>query len=100
MVANELTLDLDSTVMTHYGQHEDATRGCNPPKLGRASRHLLPAFALTAHGDELPAATAATRAARTTYRPCSTTPWTNWAASRRRRNAPTAASATELVSRN
>lgn len=39
-----LTLDLDSTVMTHYGQQEGAARGYNPRKRGRYSHHPLMAF--------------------------------------------------------
>ncbi len=39
-----LTLDLDSTVMTRYGQQEGAARGYNPGKPGRASHHPLMAF--------------------------------------------------------
>lgn len=39
-----LTLDLDSTVMTRYGQQEGAARGYNPSKPGRASHHPLMAF--------------------------------------------------------
>ena len=39
-----LTLDLDSTVMTRYGQQQGATRGYNPSKPGRASHHPLMAF--------------------------------------------------------
>jgi len=39
-----LTLDLDSTVMTRYGEQEGATRGYNPRKPGRKSHHPLMAF--------------------------------------------------------
>ncbi|HJW81351.1 MAG TPA: IS1380 family transposase [Acidiferrobacterales bacterium] len=39
-----LTLDLDSTVMTRYGQQEGAARGYNPTKPGRVSHHPLMAF--------------------------------------------------------
>lgn len=39
-----LTLDLDSTVMTRYGQQEGAVRGYNPSKRGRDSHHPLMAF--------------------------------------------------------
>ena len=39
-----MTLDLDSTVMTRYGQQEGAARGDNPTKPGRASHHPLMAF--------------------------------------------------------
>ena len=41
---NHLTLDLDSTVMTRYGQQEGAARGYNPRKPGRCSHHPLMAF--------------------------------------------------------
>lgn len=39
-----LTLDLDSTVMTRYGQQDGVARGYNPTKPGRASHHPLMAF--------------------------------------------------------
>ena len=39
-----LTLDLDSTVMTRYGQQMGVSRGYNPAKRGRASHHPLMAF--------------------------------------------------------
>jgi hypothetical protein len=39
-----LTLDLDSTVLTRYGQQQGAARGYNPTKRGRASHHPLMAF--------------------------------------------------------
>jgi hypothetical protein len=39
-----ITLDVDSTVMTRYGQQEGAARGYNPAKRGRASHHPLMAF--------------------------------------------------------
>ena len=38
------TLDLDSTVMTRYGEQEGAARGYNPQKPGRKSHHPLVAF--------------------------------------------------------
>ncbi|MGB9774863.1 MAG: IS1380 family transposase [Bacteroidota bacterium] len=38
------TLDLDSTVMTRYGEQEGARRGYNPKKRGRSSHHPLMAF--------------------------------------------------------
>ncbi|MBL0011220.1 MAG: transposase [Nitrosomonas sp.] len=41
---DHLTLDLDSTVMTRYGQQEGAARGYNPRKPGRNSHHPLMAF--------------------------------------------------------
>ncbi|SDY84782.1 IS1380 family transposase [Nitrosomonas halophila] len=41
---NHLTLDLDSTVMTRYGEQEGAARGYNPRKPGRYSHHPLMAF--------------------------------------------------------
>jgi hypothetical protein len=39
-----LTLDLDSTVMTRYGEQDGAARGYNPGKRGRCSHHPLMAF--------------------------------------------------------
>lgn len=39
-----LTLDLDSTVMTRYGEQEGTARGYNPHKPGRVSHHPLLAF--------------------------------------------------------
>jgi hypothetical protein len=39
-----ITLNVDSTVMTRYGQQEGAARGYNPAKRGRASHHPLMAF--------------------------------------------------------
>lgn len=39
-----LTLDLDSTVITRYGEQAGASRGYNPGKHGRASHHPLLAF--------------------------------------------------------
>jgi hypothetical protein len=39
-----LTLDLDSTVITRYGQQEGAAKGYNPQKPGRKSHHPLMAF--------------------------------------------------------
>lgn len=39
-----LTLDLDSTVMTRYGDQEGSARGYNPAKPGRVSHHPLMAF--------------------------------------------------------
>ena len=39
-----LTLDLDSTVLTRYGQQQGVQRGYNPSKRGRASHHPLMAF--------------------------------------------------------
>ncbi len=44
MAGTRITLDLDSTVMTRYGQQEGAARGYNPSKRGRASHHPLMAF--------------------------------------------------------
>ena len=41
---DRLTLDLDSTVMTRYGQQEGAKRGYNAQKPGRPSHHPLLAF--------------------------------------------------------
>jgi Transposase DDE domain group 1 len=39
-----VTLDLDSTVMTRYGEQAGAVRGYNPNKRGRCSHHPLMAF--------------------------------------------------------
>jgi Transposase DDE domain group 1 len=39
-----ITLDLDSTVMTRYGQQGGAAKGYNPHKRGRLSHHPLMAF--------------------------------------------------------
>jgi len=39
-----LTLDLDSTVMTRYGHPDGASKGYNPKKPGRLSHHPLMAF--------------------------------------------------------
>lgn len=39
-----LTLDLDSSVMTRYGEQEGASVGHNPRKLGKKSHHPLFAF--------------------------------------------------------
>jgi len=39
-----LTLDVDSTVMTRYGQQQGAAKGYNPTKPGRHSPHPLMAF--------------------------------------------------------
>jgi len=44
LTLDRLTLDLDSTVMTRYGEQEGAARGYNPHKRGRASHHPLMAF--------------------------------------------------------
>ncbi len=44
LAVDGLTLDLDSTVMTRYGQQDGAARGYNPTKPGRASHHPLMAF--------------------------------------------------------
>ena len=41
---DHITLDLDSTVMTRYGQQEGAARGYNPRKPGRNAHHPLMAF--------------------------------------------------------
>ncbi len=41
---DNFTLDLDSTVMSRYGQQEGARRGYNPRKPGRNSHHPLLAF--------------------------------------------------------
>ena len=39
-----LTLDFDSSVVTLYGDQQGATKGYNPAKPGRDSRHPLFAF--------------------------------------------------------
>jgi hypothetical protein len=41
---DNFTLDIDSSVMTRYGQQEDATKGYNPNKRMRLSHHPLIAF--------------------------------------------------------
>jgi hypothetical protein len=41
---SNITLDMDSTVLTRHGQQEGATRGYNPNKRGRLSHHPLLAF--------------------------------------------------------
>lgn len=41
---DNFTLDIDSSVMTRYGQQEGAKKGYNPKKRGRASHHPLIAF--------------------------------------------------------
>ena len=38
------TLDIDSTIMTRYGEQEGSKRGYNPKKPGRKSHHPLMAF--------------------------------------------------------
>ena len=40
----QITLDIDSTVITRNGEQEGATRGYNPNRRGRASHHPLLAF--------------------------------------------------------
>lgn len=41
---DRFTLDLDSSILTRYGQQEGAVKGYNPHKPGRASHHPLMAF--------------------------------------------------------
>jgi hypothetical protein len=41
---DNMTIDLDSSVMTRYGEQEGAKVGYNPQKRGRASHHPLIAF--------------------------------------------------------
>ena len=41
---DNFTLDIDSSVMTRYGEQEGAKKGYNPNKRGRASHHPLIAF--------------------------------------------------------
>ena len=40
----DITLDVDSTVITRYGQQEGSAKGYNPQKRGRNSHHPLLAF--------------------------------------------------------
>jgi len=40
----KLTIDLDSTVITRYGEQEGSAKGYNPKKRGRNSHHPLMAF--------------------------------------------------------
>lgn len=44
MKIKRMTIDLDSTVITRYGEQEGAMVGYNPTKKGRASHHPLIAF--------------------------------------------------------
>jgi DNA-directed RNA polymerase subunit N (RpoN/RPB10) len=44
MPARNFTVDLDSSVMTRYGQQEGSAVGYNPQKRGRRSHHPLMAF--------------------------------------------------------
>jgi hypothetical protein len=41
---NYFTLDIDSTIMTRYGEQEGAKKGYNPKKSGRKSHHPIIAF--------------------------------------------------------
>jgi hypothetical protein len=41
---NYFTLDIDSTIMTRYGEQEGAKKGYNPQKRGRKSHHPIIAF--------------------------------------------------------
>ena len=41
---DNFTLDIDSSVMTRYGEQEGAKKGYNPSKKGRSSHHPLIAF--------------------------------------------------------
>ena len=41
---NYFTLDIDSTVVTRYGEQEGAKKGYNPKKKGRKSHHPIIAF--------------------------------------------------------
>jgi hypothetical protein len=41
---NNFTLDIDSLVMTRYGEQQGAKKGYNPTKKGRVSHHPLIAF--------------------------------------------------------
>lgn len=44
MIIEKVTIDIDSTVITRYGEQEGAKVGYNPKKNGRASHHPLMAF--------------------------------------------------------
>jgi hypothetical protein len=44
ITSDNFTLDIDSSVMTRYGEQEGAKKGYNPSKRGRASHHPLIAF--------------------------------------------------------
>lgn len=44
LALKKVTLDIDSSVMTRYGNQEGAKRGYNPHKPGRSSHHPLMAF--------------------------------------------------------
>ena len=46
---DNITVDLDSTVITKYGQQEGSARGYNPNKRGRNSHHPLMAFVSQTH---------------------------------------------------
>ncbi|MCX8079795.1 MAG: transposase [Bacteroidia bacterium] len=41
---DNFTLDIDSSILTRYGQQQGAKKGYNPKKRGRPSHHLLMAF--------------------------------------------------------
>lgn len=44
LAINYFTLDIDSTVMTRYGEQQGAKKGYNPGKRGRKSHHPIIAF--------------------------------------------------------
>jgi hypothetical protein len=44
LTLDNITVDLDSSVITRYGEQEGSKRGYNPGKPGRASHHPLMAF--------------------------------------------------------
>jgi hypothetical protein len=44
MKMSKTTLDVDSTVITRYGDQEHSSKGYNPTKPGRLSHHPLAAF--------------------------------------------------------
>lgn len=44
LTLDNITLDLDSSVITRYGEQQGSNRGFNPKKPGRASHHPLMAF--------------------------------------------------------
>jgi hypothetical protein len=43
-IFDHFTLDIDSTVITRYGQQDGAKKGYNPNKRSRLSHHPLTAF--------------------------------------------------------
>lgn len=79
---DDLTLDLDSTVMTRYGQQEGAVQGYNPSKPGHASHHPLMAFIVEVRMVVNCWLRPGNSHTATMPKPFSTAPWTNSGASR------------------